>query len=190
MKEAKLEMEKRKVLELQMEVPELEIQVLDSNHRIGTLVEELEIAKQKKKMHERIIRHVADVSERDQEIKKLNFALKQLAVLEARVEESELRSNSLENEIRQCENGLSSEIEQRKANTSKRSELVEALNKKLDMLKLKYDMAVAEKDGFNAKTGGDGLVSSYGDPVLNLRHQLINSVEKSINEIKEMRFAT
>ncbi|CAL5322832.1 unnamed protein product [Camellia sinensis] len=238
MQEANLEMEKGRVLELQMEVAELETQVLDSNRRIGTLVEELEIARKKLKvseeeigtmkaglcneisegthqlqaqlelaqkdiamleakldsekrlvleMQERIVRHVADVSERDQDIKELNFALsnaqntfsldkaklqsdisvlsEQLAVSEARVEESELRSKSLENEIRQCEvekkemkssheaqqNGLSSEIEQLKADASERSELMEALNKKLDMLKLKYDMVVAEKDGFNAK---------------------------------------
>ncbi|CAL5364021.1 unnamed protein product [Camellia sinensis] len=303
MQEANLEMEKGRVLELQMEVAELETQVLDSNHRIGTLVEELEIARKKLEvseeeigtmsmedelsalqktgtwelvplpadknlvgckwiykvkthsdgslerykarlvakgfsqeyadsytmkaglcneisegthqlqaqlelaqkdiamleakldsekrlvleMQERIVRHVADVSERDQEIKELNFALsnaqntfsldkaklqfdisvlsEQLAVSEARVEDSELRSKSLENEIRQCEvekkemkslheaqqNGLSSEIEQLKADASERSELMEALNKKLDMLKLKYDMVVAEKDGFNAK---------------------------------------
>lgn len=238
MQEANLEMEKGRVLELQMEVTELETQVLDSNHRIGTLVEELEIARKKLEiseeeigtmkaglcneisegthqlqaqlelaqkdiamleakldsekrlvleMQERIVRHVADVSDRDQEIKELNFALsnaqntfsldkaklqsdisvlsEQLAVSEARVEESELRSRSLENEIRQCEvekkemkssheaqqNGLSSEIEQLKADASERSELVEALNKKLDMLKLKYDTVVAEKDGFNAK---------------------------------------
>lgn len=238
MQEANLEMEKGRVLELQMEVAELETQVLDSNHRIGTLVEELEIARKKLEvseeeigtmkaglcneisegthqlqaqlelaqkdiamleakldsekrlvleMQERIVRHAADVSERDQEIKELNFALsnaqntfsldkaklqsdisvlsEQLAVSEARVEESELRSKSMENEIRQCEvekkemkssheaqqNGLSSELEQLKADASERSELMEALNKKLDMLKLKYDMVVAEKDGFNAK---------------------------------------
>ncbi|KAI8032111.1 Protein NETWORKED 4A [Camellia lanceoleosa] len=238
MQEANLEMEKGRVLELQMEVVELETQVLDSNHRIGTLVEELEIARKKLEvseeeigtmkaglcneisegthqlqaqlelaqkdiamleakldsekrlvleMQERIVRHAADVSERDQEIKELNFALsnaqntfsldkaklqsdisvlsEQLAVSEARVEESELRSKSMENEIRQCEvekkemkssheaqqNGLSSELEQLKADASERSELMEALNKKLDMLKLKYDMVVAEKDGFNAK---------------------------------------
>ncbi|PSS33239.1 Protein NETWORKED 4A like [Actinidia chinensis var. chinensis] len=238
MREADIEMEKRKVLELQKKVTELETQVSDSNIVIGTLVEELEMAREKLKLSEdeigemkarfcneiskgtsqlqghlevaqkdiatleakldsekirvlelleTIVRNMADVSERDQEIKELNCALsnsqktfsldrarlqsdicnlsEQLAASEARVEESELRSKSFENKIRRCEAekkemkclheaqqiGSRSEIERLKADVAERGELVETLNKQLDILKLTYDMLVAEKDGVNAK---------------------------------------
>ncbi|GFZ15127.1 kinase interacting (KIP1-like) family protein [Actinidia rufa] len=136
---------------------------------------------------ETIVRNMADVSERDQEIKELNFALsnsqktfsldkaklqsdisslsEQLALSEAKVEESELRSKSVENKIRRCEAekkemkclheaqhiGSRSEIEQLKADVAERGELVEALNKQLDILKLKHDMLVSEKDRVNTK---------------------------------------
>ncbi|PSR93272.1 Protein NETWORKED 4A like [Actinidia chinensis var. chinensis] len=136
---------------------------------------------------ETIVRNMADVSERDQEIKELNFALsnsqktfsldkaklqsdisclsEQLALSEAIVEESELRSKSFENKIRRCEAekkemkclheaqhiGSRSEIEQLKADVAERGELVEALNQQLDILKLKHDVLVSEKDKVNAK---------------------------------------
>ncbi|KAI8553677.1 hypothetical protein RHMOL_Rhmol05G0035100 [Rhododendron molle] len=215
-READLEMEKRRGLELQME--------------IGNLVEELEIAREKLKvsedesneisqgkcqlqgqpelaqkfvatlesklesekmqvleLQEKIVKHIADVSKRDQEIKELNSTLsnaqktftldemklqsdisalsEELALSEARAVESQLRRKLLEIEISKSEvarkkmvclheaqqNGLCNEVEQLKANIAERGKTVEALNKKLDVLKLKYDMLVVEKDGLDAK---------------------------------------
>ncbi|KAI8564401.1 hypothetical protein RHMOL_Rhmol03G0178300 [Rhododendron molle] len=215
-READLEMEKRRGLELQME--------------IGNLVEELEIAREKLKvsedesneisqgkcqlqgqlelaqkfvatlesklesekmqvleLQEKIVKHIADVSKRDQEIQELNSALsnaqktftldemklqsdisalsEELALSEARAVESQLRRKLLEIEISKSEvarkemvclheaqqNGLRNEIEQLKANIAERGKTVEALNKKLDVLNLKYDRLVAEKDGLDAK---------------------------------------
>uniref|UniRef100_A0A5B7BUH8 Putative Kinase interacting family protein isoform 1 n=1 Tax=Davidia involucrata TaxID=16924 RepID=A0A5B7BUH8_DAVIN len=176
LREADLEIEKRRVLELQKQVAVLETQVSDSSGKIGTLVKELEINREKLRvseediaklknglsneifegshqlqsqlelaqkdiavledkldlerrhvleLQERIVRFVADISDRDQEIKDLNVALsdtkenfylekakfqsdisslsEQQSILEARVEEWELQNKSLENEIRQHE---------------------------------------------------------------------------------------
>ncbi|KAL6980879.1 hypothetical protein U1Q18_022514 [Sarracenia purpurea var. burkii] len=185
MREAKLEMERKKVLELRKEVAELGIQVSDSNRKIGTLVEELEIAREKLKISE-------DEFNFDKE--KLNFdisiLLKQIALLEARVEGSELRSKSLETEISQCEAekremkclheaqqiGLQSEVERLKVDVAERSELLEALNKKLDTLKVKYDMLVAEKDGIDAKV--QTLIAE-----MNSRDNHIKQLEEYLREM-------
>lgn len=215
-RESDLEMEKRMGLELQMEignlVEELEIareklkvsedesneisqgkcrlqgQLELAQKFVATLESKLESEKmQVLELQEKIVKHIADVSKRDQEIKELNSALsnaqktftldemklqsdisalsEELALSEARAVESQLRRKLLEIEISKSEvarkemvclheaqqNGLCNEIEQLKANIAERGKTVEALNKKLDVLKLKYDMLVAEKDGLDAK---------------------------------------
>ncbi|XP_059627864.1 protein NETWORKED 4A-like [Cornus florida] len=137
-------------------------------------------------LEERILSYIADVSDRDQEIKdliaalgdtRINFSLEkanfqsdisslseQIALLWARIEEQELQKQSLESELRQhetdkmemkCqyeaqERDLQGDIERLKNELYGRGAFVETLNKNLDELKLKYDMLMAEKDGINA----------------------------------------
>lgn len=88
-----------------------------------------------------------------------------LALSEAKAVETQLRRKLLENEIRKSEVAkkdmvclheaqridFCNEIEKLKASIAERGETVEALNKKIDMQKLQYDMLVAEKDGLNAE---------------------------------------
>ncbi|CAK9135910.1 unnamed protein product [Ilex paraguariensis] len=244
MKEADLEMEKRKVLELQKQVSELENKVLDSNGIIRTLQNELDINKEKLKdaeeeiaclnhdvsnknsecghqlqgqlestqkdialleakldseksnvlhLQERILRYVANLSDRDNEISELkatffdaqkNFFLEkaqlqsdiaslseQQVLLEAGIEEWKLLNKSLENETWRCETekmemkGLHEvqeiswqyDNERLVVELSEKNELIEALNKNIDLLKLKYDMLMTEKDVVSAKANTLGV---------------------------------
>ncbi|GKU91235.1 hypothetical protein SLEP1_g5135 [Rubroshorea leprosula] len=83
----------------------------------------------------------------------------------AKLNEWELRAKSLEEKIMQCEaekmemkhlrdaeeNGLRGQINELKAEVGGRDGHIEALNKNLDTLKLKYDTVMTQKDEMNAK---------------------------------------
>ena len=94
-------------------------------------------------------------------------------LFDATPKEWELRSGSLENEIRQSkaekvelkvlhvaqEMALQSEINQLKDVLIERRENVEILNKDFDGLKLKFDMIMAEKDGLRVNANLHKLVA-------------------------------
>ena len=90
-------------------------------------------------------------------------------MFDATPKEWELRSGSLENEIRQSkavkvlhvaqEMALQSEINQLKDVLIERRENVEILNKDFDGLKLKFDMIMAEKDGLRVNANLHTLVA-------------------------------
>ncbi|KAK3014921.1 hypothetical protein RJ639_009937 [Escallonia herrerae] len=236
--ESTLEIEKRKVLELQNQVAELETRISDSDCKIGTLEYELEVTREKlrtseeeisvlkNKLHneasegtyelqrqlqsrqgdiafleakldsgrskiselqEKIARYKDDASHRNHEIEELTDALRDVRErfsaekaelqsdissmleeqnhLKARLGEWEVQNGLLEIEIKQCkaekleQKGLQeaqeiswqADIERLNADLKRKDELVETLNKNLDMLKLKYDTLMAEKDGISAR---------------------------------------
>ncbi|XWS65626.1 hypothetical protein CRYUN_Cryun05aG0129900 [Craigia yunnanensis] len=238
MREADLELEKGKVLELQKQIVELEAHVSDSNSEVLRLMEELAVSKEKIKaseeeiamfkhelgkkisddthhvlgqleyaqediamlkaqldierrqvvnLQEQIVRYSNDLSNRGHEVEELKAALcdaqdsfsmqkasfqceifgllEKETFLEARRKEWELHGRLLEEKIRQCETEkmeikdlydieeirLQGQINQLKAELVEKGVHVEALNKNLDRLKLKYDMLMAEKDGVIAK---------------------------------------
>lgn len=117
----------------------------------------------------------------------ISIMSEQLTLLKARIGDFEMRNKFLETEIRQyeaekvkmesiykdqliCSCG---EIEKLKADISERVELVEALNKDFDSLKVKYDMLVAEKDELNAKIQTlEAQKSSQSDLVRNLGEKI------------------
>ncbi|KAL3521331.1 hypothetical protein ACH5RR_019480 [Cinchona calisaya] len=126
MMEVDLDVEKRKVAELQMQVAMMETKVLDSRYQNKTLVEELHLTIKKLGILEAELSELkTDNSHRDNEIMKLTVALQDalrssemekvrfqshnsslsenLTLLEARLAESEVQIKSLENEIRKCE---------------------------------------------------------------------------------------
>ncbi|XP_065872546.1 protein NETWORKED 4A-like [Euphorbia lathyris] len=131
-------------------------------------------------LQERFARLENDLLERDDDVKALNFALtnaeenflaekshlsERNSLLDARIEEWELHSKSLEGKLRKCETekmefqlsldtqlqGLQGEINQLRVELGDKSETVEILNKMLDTFKFKYDMLMAEKDEMKAK---------------------------------------
>ncbi|XAR66047.1 hypothetical protein NMG60_11012097 [Bertholletia excelsa] len=215
-KESELKMEKGRILELQKQVVELEAQLSGSNCKIWALTEELEVAKEMIKNSEDdtefaqvdlavlelklnskkeevlelqgiIARHMAELSNRDQEIKDLNIALndaqtaftkekaklqsdisilsEEAALLRVTLEESEKQRKSLENDIRDRDTkekeikllheeqqiGLCSEIEHLKVDIAERGKLVETLNKNLDMQKLRFEESEAERKGMKLR---------------------------------------
>ncbi|XP_052181985.1 protein NETWORKED 4A-like [Diospyros lotus] len=263
MREVDHETEKTKVSDLQKGVAKLEAQVSDSSHKIRSLADELEKAREKLKVSEyeieklcneksqgtnelqgqleiaqkhiamlegklssekmlvlelqdRVFSQMADVTDRELEIKGLNTALadtqktfllekgrlnsditalsEQLALLGARLKASEMQSKSLEDDIRRCEAekeamkcshetqqiGFQSEIEQLMADVGWRNKHVEALNKNLDILKLKYDTQMAEKDGLNAKV--HSLVAEMGS-----RDNQIQQLELRLHQVNKER---
>lgn len=102
---------------------------------------------------------------------------KQKDALDARLKEAELRNQFLEEQIQRYETekaeikslhelremGLLDEIKQLKADLSQRSEIVDSLNKSLDVSKLKYDMLMAEKDEVFAKMQTLGAEVNHRD---------------------------
>ncbi|GMI84958.1 Networked 4A [Hibiscus trionum] len=238
MREADLELETGKVLELQKQIVELEVHVSDSKHEALRLTEELAGSKEKiqaseqeiamlkhelgKKgsddahhvlgqlesaqeeiatlksqldierrqvvnLQEQILRYKNDLSNRGHEVEELkgalcdaqdNFSMLKASFqseifgllekethLEARLKEWELHGRQLEEKLRQCETEklemkglydvqgtmLQGQISQLRAEVDEKAVHVEALNKDLDKVKLKYDMLMAEKDGVSAK---------------------------------------
>ncbi|GAV67757.1 hypothetical protein CFOL_v3_11261 [Cephalotus follicularis] len=72
--------------------------------------------------------------------------------------------------------GMQNEINRLKAELIERGEHVENLNKEFDKLKLKYDMVVAEKDGFSAKVN-----SLFADVIL--RDKQIRQMEEHLHKL-------
>lgn len=202
LRDASVGKEKKKVLELQKRVDELESQVYDFDCKFGTLEEELKMTKEKfggsveeirnpKVLNDELVNKTYEGAHQSQvqlelihdlkvalhdlqenfylENEKLRFDVSSLlgeqAVLNAKIGEWEIQNRSLENEVKQCkveklemkvlheakEIRWQADIEQLKAELKRKGEAVEALNKTNDMLKLKYDMLMADKDGVNAK---------------------------------------
>ncbi|XVF41246.1 hypothetical protein PTKIN_Ptkin01aG0265200 [Pterospermum kingtungense] len=238
MREADLELEKGKVLQMQNQMVELEAHVSDSNSEVLRLMEELAVSKEKIKaseeeiamfrlelgkkisedaqhvlgqlesaqddiamlnaqldierrqvvnLQEQIVRYSNDLSNRGREVEELkvalcdaqdNFSVQKASLQseifgllekenlsEAKLKEWELHGRVLEEKIRQFENEkmeindlydvqemrLQGQISRLKAELLEKGVHVEALNKDLDKLKLKYDMLMAEKDGVIAK---------------------------------------
>ncbi|XP_050250980.1 protein NETWORKED 4A-like [Quercus robur] len=167
---------------------ELQGELEVAREEIAMLQAQLDSGKRKAlELHESIERYKTSVSSRDIEVRELKLALsdaqeqfsrekahlqcdisslsEKQTLFDSTLKEWELRSGSLENEIRQCEAekvelkglhvahemALQSEINQLKDELIERRENVEILNKDFDGLKLKFDMLMAEKDGLNAK---------------------------------------
>jgi chromosome segregation ATPase len=167
---------------------ELQGELEVAREEIAMLQTQLDSAKRKAlELEESVVRYKTSVSNRDVEVRELKVALRDAqeqfsrekaqlqsdisslsekqTLFDATLKEWELRSGSLENEIRQCEAekvelkglhvahemALQSEINQLKDELIERRENVEILNKDFDGLKLKFDMLMAEKDGLNAK---------------------------------------
>ncbi|RVX03109.1 Protein NETWORKED 4B [Vitis vinifera] len=116
---------------------------------------------------------MAFVSDHDREVESLNAALhnaqenfsleraqlqsdisslsKQVVLLETRLEEWRAKEMEMKGLHEAQETVLLGEIEQLKAELSERGDIVQALNKNLDALKVTYDMLMAEKDELSAR---------------------------------------
>ncbi|KAH9767598.1 NAB domain-containing protein [Citrus sinensis] len=154
------------------------------------------------KFQERIAKVETNLSDRNNE-----------ALLDARLKEWELQGKALEDKIRQCETekmeiiglheaqerGMQSEINQLKVEVCERDNRIEALNKIMDSLKLKYDMLMAEKDEINAKVNTlmaearsrdnhIGQIEEHSRK-LHMEHaELIAASESSRKLVDELRF--
>ena len=124
-------------------------------------------------LQDSIIKHMAFVSDHDREVESLNAALhnaqenfsreraqlqsdisslsKQVVLLETRLEEWRAKEMEMKGLHEAQETVLQGEIEQLKAELSERGDIVQALNKNLDALKVTYDMLMAEKDELSAR---------------------------------------
>lgn len=160
-------------------------------------------------LEDSIVRYKANVSDRDTEVRELKVALhdaqeqfsqekaqlqsditslsEKQTLFDATLKNWELRTKTLENEMRQCEAekvemkglhvaqemALQSEINRLKEELAERNENVCILNKDLDRLKLKYDMLMAEKDGINAEVHQlRAEVSSRDDQICQMEENL------------------
>lgn len=150
---AKLDYERMQVLKFQERIAKVETNVSDRNNEVAELKIALSDAEEK------------FTSDKAQLQSEMFCLLEKQALLDARLKEWELQGKALEDKIRQCETekmeikglyeaqerGMQSEINQLKVEVCERDNRIEALNKIMDSLKLKYDMLMAEKDEINAK---------------------------------------
>ena len=150
---AKLDYERMQVLKFQERIAKVETNLSDRNNEVAELKIALSDAEEK---------FTLDKAQLQSEMFCL---LEKQALLDARLKEWELQGKALEDKIRQCETekmeitglheaqerGMQSEINQLKVEVCERGNCIEALNKIMDSLKLKYDMLMAEKDEINAK---------------------------------------
>ncbi|KAJ0102706.1 hypothetical protein Patl1_06786 [Pistacia atlantica] len=116
--------------------------------------------------------------------------LEKQTLADAKLKELELQGKVLEDTIKQCENekmemkglheaqqsGMQSEISKLKVEVAERGSYVEALNKNLDSLKLKYDMLMAEKDEINAKVNTLRAEVSCRDDCIRQKDELLQRV--------------
>ncbi|XP_044507547.1 protein NETWORKED 4A-like [Mangifera indica] len=116
--------------------------------------------------------------------------LEKQTLADAGLKELDLRGKVLEDQIKQCENekmemkglhetqqsGMQSEISQLKVEVAGRASHIEALNKNLDSLKLKYDMLMAEKDELNAKINTLRAEVSCQDDCIRQKDELLQRV--------------
>lgn len=150
---AKLDYERMQVLKFEEQIAKVETNLSDCNTEVAELKIALSNAEEKFSL------------DKAQLQSEMFCLLEKQAVLDARLKEWELRGKALEDKIRQCEaekmeikglheaqeRGMQSEINQLKVEVCVRGNHIEALNKIMDSLKLKYDMLMAEKDEINAK---------------------------------------
>ncbi|PIA38525.1 hypothetical protein AQUCO_02700021v1 [Aquilegia coerulea] len=151
-KEKELEVEKKRIMDLQEQIRRLEVSASDHDQEIvelkATILKaEKDFTLEKSQLHDKI--YVLSESQ---------------AQLRAELKNWELKAGSLEQEIKRVEaqktvnqelqvtrvTGMQSEIEQLKADIAERSNHLEVINKSFDALKLKYDMLMAERDQLNA----------------------------------------
>ncbi|EEF41594.1 Myosin heavy chain, embryonic smooth muscle isoform, putative [Ricinus communis] len=192
MREADLEVERIRVMELQQGLAdrtnELQGHLKLAQEEINMLRTKLDSEFwQALDLQERIVQYKNDVSALDDEVKASKLALlnaeenflaekahlqsnissllERETMLEARLRDWELKGESLEEKLKQCETekkdlqlvydiqriGLQGEISELKVELGDKGGHLEIVNKNLDSLKFKYDMVMAEKDGMNAK---------------------------------------
>ncbi|CAN1138465.1 Protein NETWORKED 4B [Linum perenne] len=160
-KEAVLEVERRRVLELENKIAEEEVQ-----DQLKLAQDEIEKLKAELSSERKQVTALEEInlSYRSQLSEIPSMAAKQNS-LEASIRELETLHASLEHKLTQCEAEkmemktsydaqefqFRGEISQLKADLNNKGEQVEGLNKSYDTLKHKYDTLVAERDELNAK---------------------------------------
>ncbi|KDO67570.1 hypothetical protein CISIN_1g037185mg, partial [Citrus sinensis] len=198
---AKLDYERMQVLKFQERIAKVETNLSDRNNEVAELKIALSDAEEK---------FTLDKAQLQSEMFCL---LEKQALLDARLKEWELQGKALEDKIRQCETekmeitglheaqerGMQSEINQLKVEVCERDNRIEALNKIMDSLKLKYDMLMAEKDEINAKVNTlmaearsrdnhIGQIEEHSRK-LHMEHaELIAASESSRKLVDELRF--
>lgn len=198
---AKLDYERMQVLKFQERIAKVETNLSDRNNEVAELKVALSDAAEK---------FALDKAQLQSDMFCL---LEKQALLDARLKEWELQGKALEDKIRQCEtekmeikglheaqvSGMQSEINQLKVEVCERCNHIEALNKIMDSLKLKYDMLMAEKDEINAKVNTLMAEASCRDNhigqmeehsrKLHMEHaELIAASESSRKLVDELRF--
>lgn len=198
---AKLDYERMQVLKFQERIAKVETNLSDRNNEVAELKIALSDAEEK------------FTSDKAQLQSEMFCLLEKQALLDARLKEWELQGKALEDKIRQCETekmeiiglheaqerGMQSEINQLKVEVCERDNRIEALNKIMDSLKLKYDMLMAEKDEINAKVNTlvaearsrdnhIGQIEEHSRK-LHMEHaELIAASESSRKLVDELRF--
>ncbi|KAH9767604.1 NAB domain-containing protein [Citrus sinensis] len=198
---AKLDYERMQVLKFQERIAKVETNLSDRNNEVAELKIALSDAEEK---------FTLDKAQLQSEMFCL---LEKQAHLDARLKEWELQGKALEDKIRQCETekmeiiglheaqerGMQSEINQLKVEVCERGNHIEALNKIMDSLKLKYDMLMAEKDEINAKVNTlmaearsrdnhIGQIEEHSRKLHMEHEELIAASESSRKLVDELRF--
>lgn len=192
MRDTDIEAEKRRILEMQRHVVDLETKLSDSSFKIENLVNELEVSRECLDVSEAEISKLKEMlCDRQMAKAKLETdiagVLKTQALFEARFKEIESRGEVLEDLIRQSdaekmemkskEVKLQAELNDLKTNLASQNECIEALNKDFDKHKLRYDMLMAEKDGVCAEL--DNLKAEMRSKDIQ-----IEQMEEQLNQIR------
>lgn len=163
-READLQVEKMRVLELQQQTEQLKTRASESDSRIERLIEELEMSREMlRNSDDRIAKltHELDIVQSDHhlQIKELETVV-QVSQERFHAEKEQMQSDILKQvEAEKTgtralhiahETALQGEISQLKDELSARSESLAALNRYHDELKLKHDTLMAEKDELTA----------------------------------------
>ncbi|KAF8118812.1 hypothetical protein N665_0002s0121 [Sinapis alba] len=173
-KDKDIEIEKRRALELQGQVVDLESELSDLRFNVGNVVDELHLSKE-------------CLAAADAEISKLNLNFSaEKTKLESDVSsllekqtfmEDQIKHLGAENmEMRSKEVKLEAEVNTLKTDMALRDERIEALNKDFDKHKLRYDMLMAEKDGVCAEV--DNLKAE-----MRSRDIQIKQMEEQLNQL-------
>ncbi|CAN6705401.1 unnamed protein product [Malus baccata var. baccata] len=137
--ESQLDSERKHVSELQERIVRCNADIFGH---------ELEVMQLKSALHD--AREQFSLEKADLQADISSFAAKQI-VLDTRLEELSLRNKRLEDEIRQCETDKMEMERLHAVEVADKNGHVEAVNKDLDMFKLKCDRLMAEKDELNAR---------------------------------------
>ncbi|XP_047972724.1 protein NETWORKED 4A-like [Salvia hispanica] len=171
------------------------------------------------RLQDRVVRYKTNLSERDQEIRGLRETIgnankasaeenehlqaemtritKERAYLEDSLKEIDLRSQSLEEDVRrvklakdEAQAVFGAQIEQLKADISERDDCIEELNRNLEMWKVKHKVLAATRDELNAKIAAFGAEISSRDDHLHQLHQqhvqLIVSAEEAHKSAEDL----